>query len=74
MSRRVFLSDNQKGRTHLVLALGYQLDAALFALLRIQSVLKKVANCELMHFQDARKYHSMFFCGSMSKCVGGYPE
>jgi hypothetical protein len=37
------------------------MDAALFALLRIQSFLKKVANCELVHCQDAREYPSMFF-------------
>jgi hypothetical protein len=32
---RSFLSDNQRGRNHLVLGLGGKVDAALFGLLRI---------------------------------------
>jgi hypothetical protein len=67
MSREVFLSDNQRGRSHLVLGLGSNVDTALFGLLRIQSALKKVENCELVHF-------SMFFCRSMSRWFAGDPK
>jgi hypothetical protein len=70
----VFLSDNQRGRSHLVLCLGDKVNAALFGLLRILSFLKKVTNRELLHGQDAREYLSMFFCGSMSRCFAVYPQ
>jgi hypothetical protein len=49
-------------------------DAALFGLSRIPLFVKKVANCELLHCQDAREYPAMFLCGSMSKWFAGYPE
>jgi hypothetical protein len=55
MSRGVFHSYNQKERSHLVLGLGYNVDAKPFGLLRIQSFLKKVANRNLVHCQDARE-------------------
>jgi hypothetical protein len=71
---RSFLLDNQRGRSHLMLSLGYKVDAALFGLLWIQSFRKKVANCKFMHCQDAREYPSMCFCGLMSRCFAGYPE
>jgi hypothetical protein len=72
MSPGVFVSDGQEGRSRLVLGLGYQVDAALFGLVPIQYFLKKVANCELVHCQNAREYHSMFFCGSISRYFPGY--
>jgi hypothetical protein len=51
MPREVFLSDNQRGRSRLVLGLGYTVDAALLGLLRIHYFLKRVANYELVHSQ-----------------------
>jgi hypothetical protein len=69
MPRGVFLSDEQRAISQLVLDLGYKEDAVLFGLLRIQSFLKKIANCKLVHCQDAREYLSMFFCASMSRCL-----
>jgi hypothetical protein len=41
--------DHQRGRNQLVLGSGYKADATLFDILRIQSFLKKTANCELIH-------------------------
>jgi hypothetical protein len=74
MPRGVFLSDNQRRRSYLMLGLSYEVDAALFGLLRIQSFREKVANCKLMHCQDARECPSMLFCGSMSISFARYPE
>jgi hypothetical protein len=61
MARTVFLSDKQRGRSNLVPDLDNTVNTALFGLFRIQSILKKVANCELVHCQDAREHPSMFF-------------
>jgi hypothetical protein len=44
-----------KRKRHLVLSLDYNMDAALFGLLWIQSFLKKVANCDLVRCQDVRE-------------------
>jgi hypothetical protein len=57
-----------------VLNLYYNVDRARFGLLQIRSFLKRVTNYELMPSQNAREYRSMFFCGSMSKYIAGYPE
>jgi hypothetical protein len=45
---RVLFSDNQRERSHLMLDFSDKVDKALFGLLRIQSFLKKVAECELV--------------------------
>jgi hypothetical protein len=68
----VFLSDDKKEGNRLVLRLGHKMDAVLFGLLRILFFRKKVANCELVHCQDARECPLMRFCGSMSRYFAGY--
>jgi hypothetical protein len=72
MSRGVFLSDNQRRRSCLVLGLGYMVDVALFGLFLIRSILEKIANCELVHCLNARKDTSIFFGDSMSRYFAGY--
>jgi hypothetical protein len=57
-----------------VVDLGYTEDAKVFGLLRIQSFLKKAANCELMHCENARESTSMLLCDSTSRYFAGYPE
>jgi hypothetical protein len=54
--------------------LSQNVDATFFGLLRIQSFLKKIADCEPVHWQNAKESFSMFFCGSMSRCFVGYLE
>jgi hypothetical protein len=53
---------------------GLKVDAALVGILRIQTFQKKVATYELACRQGGREYHSMFLCGSMSRCFAAYPE
>jgi hypothetical protein len=59
MSRGDFLSEHQGGRSDLVRGLCHNVDAAHFGILRIQSVLKKVGNCELVHCDDVKEQNTL---------------